>query len=222
MPALFHQDRRAAECSENVRSRANTADDGRADENSLRHLAVQFQQNNAAIHLSPIPVSLNREIHQTEGRLIGVGDGRSQKNGTGAGPENGFTVSKGSNRSEQIFRFQESEHRGALASRNNQSVDPFEVGGSTDFDRVAACALDRLAMRFKVALEREHTNPDRHGMAHRNALPAARLHQFALGQLRDFETRHGFAEFLARFEQLYRIPVIGSSLNDRFGALFRV
>ena len=55
-------------------------------------------------------------------------------------------------------------HRRRLAARDDQAVEPLEVGGHADLAHVGAEALQHPAVRLEVALEREH--PDeraRHG-----------------------------------------------------------
>src|SRR6185295_8971738 len=53
-------------------------------------------------------------------------------------------------------------------------------------------------------------------------LPATRLQQFAFGELRNVQAAHGLAQFLAGFEQLYRVFVVSRRFDDGAGALVRV
>src|ERR1700681_135443 len=53
-------------------------------------------------------------------------------------------------------------------------------------------------------------------------LPATSLQQFAFWNLRNVQTAHGFAQFLAGFEQLDRVFVVSRRLDNRTGAFFGV
>ena len=55
-----------------------------------------------------------------------------------------------------------------------------------------------------------------------HVLPAACLQQFSFGKFSDIQSRHGFAELFACFEQFRRIPIVGGRFHDGLGALFRV
>src|ERR1019366_3364489 len=106
-----------------------------------------------------IGVALHGDIHHPEAFLHRVGDVPGHQNGAGARTEHGLARAKLGQVVKQVFGAQEFEHGGTLTAGQDQAVEPIQLLAFPDVHRRRAGAYQGLAVRRKIALQREHSHP---------------------------------------------------------------
>ena len=106
---------------------------------------------------------------------------------------------------------------GALASGDDEPVEIGEMRDATDLDGLRGEAGKRLRVGFEVPLQRQHSDP-----RHDDPLPAARLKQLGLGQLRRFDPMHRGAQASRGIRDRLRVLVVRGRPHDRLGAHRRI
>jgi len=90
----------------------------------------------------------------TFGFLRGAGNFARQQDRSGAGAEDGTPPAELTQRLHQVLLAQQLEHGGALAARDDQAVQTFQVGCGANFHDGGSGARGRFGMRVEIALQR--------------------------------------------------------------------
>ena len=228
MPAFLDQHRVSGILREDACLRSDLPNNGSADENGLyragpgpiRKAGIGIELNDSAVDLPSICIAFNREIHQAEALLFRIGDTIGQQDCTGAGAKYRLSAAKLRDRFQQVLHIHQLEHSATFAAGNNQPVQMFQVIGRTHVHRFSTGSFDCFPVGLEITLKREDTYLLH--MAREVWLPASCLHQFALGNLGDLETRHADAEFFAGLKQLLRVLVISRRFDDGARAELRI
>src|SRR5271155_5528419 len=81
-----------------------------------------------------------------------------EKYGARAGPENGALAAELAQRLDKIFLFEQLQHRGALAARNDQALDIPQIRGGAHYNSLRAGSLQCSLMRLEIPLRREYAS----------------------------------------------------------------
>src|SRR5665213_2531200 len=155
--ALLHPHRVAVILRQDRAPGAETADDGCTDKDRLQVVAHRHgNAADAAVGLPAVSVALDGEIHQAQARLRGMCYFAGQQDRSGATAEDRLVLIEALERFGQPFLVQQLQHGGTFATRDDQAVAAVQVGNRAYLNGVSAGPLYGLAMRFKVALQRQN------------------------------------------------------------------
>ena len=113
-----------------------------------RELDVRLE----APHLATVCVPVDLEVCEPEMRAV-------EHDHPGARPEDGS--SEAPDGLVEAVELGELDDRRRLAARDDETVEPFEVHGLSDFDGRRAEALERPHVLTERPLQREHADPER-------------------------------------------------------------
>ena len=164
--ALFDQNRVTVIPHQHLGAVSDAANNGGADEDCFHvagvrarlEVGLRSDAGDTAVHLAAVGVAFHADIDEAETFLRRTRDFVSQKDCSGASAEDGASAAELAQGLHQVLFVQQLEHGGALASRNDQPIEPFQIGCRAHRSRLSSGALDGLGMRVEIALQREHSN----------------------------------------------------------------
>ena len=133
-------------------------DNGTANENHFERIFFQGggAEENIAGELAAVGVAKDGHVQQGERGLDGVFDVRGEKDGTGAGAENGSALGgELTDGVEQAFFLEELKLRGALAAREDEGIGFAKIGDGANLEGWHTESVESSGVCGEVALNGE-------------------------------------------------------------------
>ena len=128
---------------------------GGTDEDRVHRAAFQigeFQVSFEGAHLTPEGVALGADVEDAE--MVAV-----EHDQPGTGPEHGRPgPGQLADRVAEALPLDPERHYGRLSARNDQRVEPLELGRHADLAALAPSLTQELGVGLEVALQREHAH----------------------------------------------------------------
>jgi len=156
--AALHEDRFALMFRQDGHSPADFFDDRTADEHHFERFCGEragFEED-VACELAAVAVAKDGHVQELERILGGVFDLSGQKNGTGAGAEDGVACGgKFADGAVEAFLLEELELGGGFASGKDKAVATIEITDGADFDGRGAEFAEAGGVGGEITLDSE-------------------------------------------------------------------